>query len=201
MSNRGVVLSHSRISRRQFLSSSASLAKGSLIVLSVPAIVTACREANESREAEAAFNNLNTDEAVEFIAIAARIIPSDETPGATEAGVIYFMDNVLGDPNRGPVLEALRDGLRELQYQVATEHGLSYFSELNEQQQDELLRQNETTPFFNTLRYLTIAGTFSLPEYGGNRDNIGYNIIGYENQSSWSPPFGYYDADYMERGE
>lgn len=194
-------MSHSRINRRQFLSSSASLAKGSLLVLSVPAIVTACREASESRLQQAAFANLGAEEAAEFTAIAARIIPSDETPGATEAGVIYFMDNVLGDPERKPVLEALRDGLRELQYQVATEHNLGFFAELDAQQQDEMLRANERTAFFNTMRYLTIAGTFSLPEYGGNRDNIGYNIIGFENPGGWAPPFGFYDADYRERGE
>lgn len=194
-------MSHSRINRRQFLSSSASLAKGSLLVLSVPAIVTACREASESRLQQAAFANLGAEEAAEFTAIAARIIPSDETPGATEAGVIYFMDNVLGDPERKPVLEALRDGLRELQYQVATEHNLGFFAELDAQQQDKMLRANERTAFFNTMRYLTIAGTFSLPEYGGNRDNIGYNIIGFENPGGWAPPFGFYDADYRERGE
>jgi gluconate 2-dehydrogenase gamma chain len=194
-------LSHSRINRRQFLSSSASLAKGSLLVLSVPAIVTACREARESRQQQAAFANLGAEEAADFSAIAARIIPSDDTPGATEAGVIYFMDNVLGDPEREPILEALRDGLRELQYQVATEYNLAFFVELDVQQQDELLRANERTAFFNTMRYLTIAGTFSLPEYGGNRDNIGYNIIGFENPGGWAPPFGFYDADYRERGE
>lgn len=194
-------MSHSRINRRQFLSSSASLAKGSLLVLSVPAIVTACREARESRQQQAAFANLGAEEAADFSAIAARIIPSDDTPGATEAGVIYFMDNVLGDPEREPILEALRDGLRELQYQVATEYNLAFFVELDVQQQDELLRANERTAFFNTMRYLTIAGTFSLPEYGGNRDNIGYNIIGFENPGGWAPPFGFYDADYRERGE
>lgn len=194
-------MSHSRFNRRQFLSSSASLAKGSLLVLSVPAIVTACREASESRQQQAAFANLGAEEAAEFTAIAARIIPSDDKPGATEAGVIYFMDNVLGDPEREPVLEALRDGLRELKYQVATEYNLAFFVELDGQQQDELLRANERTAFFNTMRYLTIAGTFSLPEYGGNRDNIGYNIIGFENPGGWAPPFGFYDADYRERGE
>lgn len=194
-------MSHSRINRRQFLSSSVSFAKGSLLVLSVPAIVTACREASESRQQQAAFVNLGAEEAAEFSAIAARIIPSDETPGATEAGVIYFMDNVLGGPERESTLEALRDGLRELQYQIATEHNLGFFVELSEQQQDELLRANERTAFFNTMRYLTIAGTFSLPEYGGNRDNIGYNIIGFENPGGWAPPFGFYDADYRERGE
>ena len=194
-------MSESKLSRRNFLSSSASVARGSLLVLGMPAILTACREAQQSRLSGADFENLAEDEASEFAAIAARIIPTDETPGATEAGVIYFMDNVLGDAARVELLASLRDGLRDLQLQVVTEHGESYFHLLSAEQQDGLLRQNETTPFFNTLRYLTIAGTFSLPEYGGNRDNIGYNIIGFEHAGAWAPPYGFYDADYMEKGE
>ena len=194
-------MSEVKINRRKFLSSSASLAKGSLLVLSMPAILTACQEATESRQAGAEFQNLSADEAAEFAAIAARIIPSDDTPGATEAGAIYFMDNVLGDPVREPILAALRDGLRELQYEVATQHSESFFHLLNSDQQDELLRGIETSEFFNTIRYLTIAGTFSLPEYGGNRDNIGNNIIGMEFHNAWAPPYGYYDADFMEKGE
>ena len=47
------------LSRRDFLINSASAAKGSLLVLSVPAILTACREANESRQNEAAFKVIN----------------------------------------------------------------------------------------------------------------------------------------------
>ncbi|HBQ01551.1 MAG TPA: hypothetical protein DD672_13880, partial [Gammaproteobacteria bacterium] len=57
------------------------------------------------------------------------------------------------------------------------------------------------TPFFATMRYLTIAGTFSLPEYGGNQNKIGYQIIGFEDRGAWAAPYGYYDADYMEKGE
>ena len=33
--------------------------------------------------------------AAEIEAIAARIIPSDATPGAREAGVVYFIDRAL----------------------------------------------------------------------------------------------------------
>ena len=191
----------SSLSRRDFLLNSASLAKGSLVVLTAPALLTACREAAESRQNEAAYKVFTNEEAAELIAIAARIIPSDETPGATEAGVIYFLDNIFAEPKREQELLALRDGLRELQYQVATGPGASYFHELSEQQQDEVLRESENTPFFFTMRYLTIAGTFSLPEYGGNRDKVGYQIIGYEDRGAWSAPYGFYDADYMERGE
>lgn len=189
------------LSRRDFLASSASLAKGSLLVLSAPAILTACREASESAQTEAAFKVFSNEEAAELTAIAARIIPSDETPGATEAGVIYFLDNIFGQPQREPQLVMLRDGLRELGFQVATQTGAAYFSELTAAQQDELLRENENTPFFATMRYLTIAGTFSLPEYGGNQNKVGYQIIGFEDRGAWAAPYGFYDADYMEKGE
>ena len=189
------------LSRRDFLVNTASLAKGSLLVLSAPAILTACREASESARNEAAFTVFSNEEAAELTAIAARIIPSDDTPGATEAGVIYFLDNIFGEPQREPQLVMLRDGLRELGLQVATETGVAYFHELTEAQQDDLLAQNENTPFFATMRYLTIAGTFSLPEYGGNQDKIGYKIIGFEDRGAWAAPYGYYDADYMEKGE
>ena len=189
------------LSRRDFLVNTASLAKGSLLVLSAPAILTACREASESARNEAAFTAFSNEEAVELTAIAARIIPSDDTPGATEAGVIYFLDNIFGEPQREPQLVMLRDGLRELGLQVATETGAAHFHELTEAQQDKLLAQNEKTPFFATMRYLTIAGTFSLPEYGGNQNKIGYQIIGFEDRGAWAAPYGYYDADYMEKGE
>ena len=42
---------------------------------------------------------------------------------------------------------------------------------------------------------------FALPEYGGNRDLTGYQVIDYENQGAWTAPYGFYDADFAERGE
>lgn len=193
--------SNPALSRRRLLSNSLSLAKGSLLILGMPAILTACREAEQAILSGAEFQVLTEEEANEFAAIAARIMPSDETPGANEAGVVYFMDNVIGDESRVDILESLKNGLLEVQTQVALTHNASYFHVLDETQQDQILAEVETTPFFNTIRYLTIAGMFSLPEYGGNRDNIGNQIIGIPGQGAWAPPFGFYDADYMERGE
>ena len=188
-------------SRRNFVSSSASFARGSLLVLSMPAILTACREANEAILSGADFQTLTEEEANEFSAMAARIMPTDETPGAEEAGVIYFMDNVLGDASRVELYASLKDGMLQMQTDVALDYGASYFHQLTEAQQIELLTKIETTPFFNTIRYLTIAGMFSLPEHGGNRNGVGFEIIGMENRGAWAPPFGFYDADYMEKGE
>ncbi len=188
------------LSRRSFLKSTARTAPASVLVLTLPMVLAACREAQQARLDGADFQVLSQEEAAEFDAISARIVPSDDTAGAREAGVIYFIDTVMRE-GRDREMQALRDGLREFQTQIALSFGAPYFHELNEAEQDTMLGQIEATPFFATVRMLTIAGLLSLPEYGGNRDFIGYQLIGYDSRAAWSAPYGFYDADYMERGE
>jgi gluconate 2-dehydrogenase gamma chain len=142
---------------------------------------------------------LTPSEAAELGAIAARIIPSDDTPGATEAGAIVFIDRVLGG-SRAEFLPRVREGLGSLLESAKAAHGTA-FSALTAPQQDTLLRQIETSPFFALLRYLTICGTFALPDYGGNRNHVGWNLVGFDHRHAWQPPFGFYDADYAAKGE
>ncbi len=189
-----------QLSRRAFLRQTGIAARNSLIVLSLPVIMSSSAAASEAMLDNSAFKVLGSDEAREFAAIAARIIPTDETPGATEAGVIYFIDNVLGT-SRTEALAPMREGLASLQATAQSTYGSASFSALTTEQQDALLVSIEETEFFGTMRYMTIAGMFSLPEYGGNRDYAGWKLIGFEHKHVWSPPFGFYDADYMARGE
>ena len=189
-----------QLSRRAFLRQTGIAARNSLIVLSLPVIMSSSAAASEAMLDNSAFKVLGSDEAREFAAIAARIIPTDETPGATEAGVIYFIDNVLGT-SRTEALAPMREGLASLQATAQSTYGNARFSSLTAEQQDALLVSIEETEFFGTMRYMTIAGMFSLPEYGGNRDYAGWKLIGFEHKHVWSPPFGFYDADYMARGE
>jgi hypothetical protein len=37
---------------------------------------------------------------------------------------------------------------------------------------------------------------FALPKYGGNRDHVGWQLIGFPDQHIFQPPFGYYDREY-----
>jgi gluconate 2-dehydrogenase gamma chain len=166
----------------------------------MPAILTSCRDASEARQAGAPFRVLSAGEAAEFEAIAARIVPTDDTPGATEAGVIRFMDQVLAGI-RADSLEPMRAGLAELKTAAQETHGVPDFHALGPQQQDALLTQIEDSDFFATVRYLTLAGMFSLPEHGGNQDGVGWKLLGFDGRQAWQPPFGFYDADYAERGE
>ncbi len=187
------------LSRRALLRSTLEAVPRSAIALSMPAILAACSRATQNQLDGVGLQLLGGEEAEEFAAIADRIIPPDDTPGAREAGAVYFMDAVLGD-QRERELQILREGLQQLQIRAETEFQAAAFSALGAEQQDQLLREIENSEFFATLRYLIVAGMFALPEYGGNRDGAGYELIGYEPRSAWQPPFGYYDADYMNQG-
>ena len=188
------------LSRRSFLRNSSEVLHKSCIVLTTPMILSACKEASKGYSDSPNFKILSSNEGTEYAAIASRIIPSDESPGANEAGVVFFMDNVLSD---GRELEhnILKEGLKNLRAMGVENFGVSGFYSLNTDQQDQLLEEIEGAEFFETMRYLTIAGMLSLPEYQGNRDNIGFKMLGYENRHAWASPYGYYDTGYPLLGD
>lgn len=185
------------LSRRKLLMALLSTSTG---ILSLPAVLEAAEHASAAHHQDKSLTTLGVAEAAEFAAIAARILPTTETPGATEAGVIYFIDTVLSS-SRSELLAPLREGLAALQHAAHSNYGDPHFSKLEPAEQDVLLHTIEKTEFFATMRFLTLAGMFALPEYGGNREHMGWDLIGFDHRHAWQPPFGYYDADYAQRGE
>ena len=138
--------------------------------------------------------------AVEIKAIAGQIIPDDETPGADRAGVIWFIDRALAGydaDNR----ELYKRGLGEMQVKRAELFpGSTSIAGLSKDQQIQLLRSMEKSEFFQLVRYHTILGFFGHPKYGGNRDQVGWKLIGVEYAMQYQPPFGYYDAEAAKEG-
>ena len=44
-----------------------------------------------------------------------------------------------------------------------------------------------------------VAGFFGMSSYGGNRDNVGWKLLGLDGEHhGFEPPFGYYDAEYLK---
>lgn len=187
------------VSRRFFLQ--GTLAGSSALRLSTPVILALSEAACSAKDKGATFEVLATSEAKELDAIAARILPTTDTPGAREAGVIYFMDKALGSFMQDD-LASLRNGLAKFQSAVATSYpGAQLFSDLNDSDQDKYLQTQDHTAFFGRVRFMTIAGFFGMSSYGGNRDQVGWELIGFDgHRGAWESPFGYYDAEYM-RGE
>lgn len=122
-----------------------------------------------------------------------RVFPSDATgPGATEAGVVIYIDRQLAGPygrdkyryTKGPFVESVpehgyqgKENPREIyRAGIAT---LGPFVDLTPEQQDDKLRSMEKTIFFQMLRSHTLEGMFSDPMHGGNAGLIGWQLIGF----------------------
>lgn len=132
--------------------------------------------------------------AAEIEAIAAQIIPDDDTPGARQAGVIWFIDGALAGYDRDK-REIYTRGLAAAQAKRAQMFpGSASIAALSSAQQIQLLKAIEQTEFFQEVRRHSILGFFGHPKYGGNRGTVGWKLIGFEYSMSYQPPFGYYDA-------
>jgi gluconate 2-dehydrogenase gamma chain len=126
-------------------------------------------------------------------AAAERIFPSDASgPGATEAGVVIYIDRQLAGPygsdkyrfTQAPFVESDpehgyqgKPTPREI-YRAGV-LSLADFIELSPAQQDQKLRAIEASQFFRLLRQHTMEGMFSDPMHGGNAGLIGWQLIGY----------------------
>ena len=186
--------------RRDVLKHSGSALGGSWIALGMPAILATASIAARAATEKSNFRVLSSSEATECEAIAARIIPSGDSPGAREAGVSDCIDTVLADIDPA-ILEPMRKGVLSLQTDIRKTYEIAVCADLSQAQQIEALQSIEDTEFFGTLRFLTIAGMFCDPSHGGNRNRVGWELIGFEGPGGTQPPFGYYDADYARRGE
>ena len=174
------------ISRRQWLALSPLSA----------AVLAAQQHAHDVMRASkpAALSVLNAEEAREIEALLAQIIPTDASPGAREAGVIYFIDRALAtfDADKRAVYT---EGLKQAQVKQRELFANSKsIAALQTDEQIRLLRAIENTDFFEQLRTHTIMGFFGNPSYGGNREQAGWKLIGFEDKHQFEPPFGYYDG-------
>ncbi len=172
----------------------------------------------------------------------ARIIPTDEHPGAREAGTIEFLDRYLSgidavyakpdgsgfetlDGKRAEAWQRRIDAVRTIYVEGITEldrrgqalYGVA-FARLTDEQQDRILTDLErperaaeaqleraqataawTPPvepalqqtsaevdlaFFPLLCLHTRQGFYADPVYGGNKDRVGWRLIGFEGPAS-----------------
>jgi gluconate 2-dehydrogenase gamma chain len=201
------------LSRRNFLLQAGTGLSAAWVTAHWPALLAASTHAHLAAKSAAPpkFEFFTPEQAAEIDAITARIIPSDDTPGAREAGVVYFIDHGLTTFATDDQ-KTYREGLPELQARVDELFpGVAKFSALTPEQQDEVLhtfdehaqparRSIRARPgaqnFFETVQQHTIMGFLIDPDFGGNHGGAGWKVIGREREHMFQAPFGYYDKDY-----
>jgi hypothetical protein len=201
------------LNRRDFLLRSCSSLTAIWISSHWPSLCSAATHARHAVQAPETvkLGFFTPAQAVEVDAICARIIPTTDTPGAREAGVVYFIDRAL-TTFAIEQQKDYREGLPELEVRT---HELfptvEKFSGATPEQQDEVLRLYDETVakpsrrpfrgmsgsnFFETVRTQTIVGFLLDPDAGGDPKGVGWTVIGREREHMFHSPFGFYDKDY-----
>ena len=123
-----------------------------------------------------------------LVALCEQIIPADQDAGATDAGVINFIDRQtdLRFPEDLPIY---RKGVAALQITCDRQYGAP-FEHLNASVQIETMKSMESgrltgehwegisqQSFFNLIRNRTMQGFYGSPRHGGNRNYASYRML------------------------
>jgi len=162
-----------RITRRKFIQVTTAAAAGSMV---------SCRASRSP------WRFFTLEEGQTVGAICERLIPSDQDPGATEAGAVDFIDLQLGGPYKR-YRAAYRQGLRGVEQWSRQRFG-HRFMELSAQSQDDVLRDLEkgvaagdawqgisAKDFFSLILNHTMQGFYGDPRHGGNRGRVSWKML------------------------
>ena len=132
---------------------------------------------------------LTDAEAARVVALAEQIIPADKDPGATDAGVVYYIDKQLSGKFKKH-LPTYRQGLVCLDETAQKMFGAPFLS-IEFVKQTELLRALESgkvpagiwtafssCSFFDLVLTHTMQGFYGSPRHGGNKDYMSYRMLG-----------------------
>jgi hypothetical protein len=185
-------------SRRSFLAATSRLLTSAWLTSNWPAVAAAAAHADHAASGAPAESHpsLSAREAADVDAISAQIVPGGATPGAREAHAVQFIDRALAT-FFAAWAPAFRSGLADFQAAFARSHpGIRSFAAAGNEAQIEFLKAVDHSPFFESVRALTLLGMFSSPKYGGNFRGAGWKLLGFEDRHVFEPPFGHYDREY-----
>ncbi len=148
------------MNRRKFLHATAAAAAGT---------AAGCGSSGPHRFLTAA-------EARTLQSVCACLIPADIDPGATQAGVIHYIDRQLARKFREHQ-RTYREGLA-----AANAIASGDFAAAAPGRQEEILREMETRPdtraFFNIVVAHAMQGFYGNPRHGGNRNFVSWRMLG-----------------------
>jgi gluconate 2-dehydrogenase gamma chain len=142
-----------------------------------------------TRTVPPAYRFFTEAEAALLIPICEQIIPRDDAPGATDAGVIYYIDRQVSTV-LSRCQQDYRLGLESFR-KTCLQCYKKDFEHLTFEQQTEALRLIESgrapkelwektsqQSFFNLVLDHTRQGFYGSPRHGGNRDYASYRMLG-----------------------
>jgi gluconate 2-dehydrogenase gamma chain len=114
-------------------------------------------------------------------AICDQIVPRDDFPSASEAGVLNYIDRQLVRHYR-PHQDAYRDGLEQVETESRKRFGKE-MAELGGADQLAVVTdlERDQRAFFEMVRNHTLEGYYGSPRHGGNREELSWKMLGLDN--------------------
>ena len=120
-------------------------------------------------------------------ALVDRIIPADDFPAASEAGVVTYLDQLIGLrlPERSAEIAVGLDAIDS----VAEETYNASFAVLPVEDQDSLISEllsrgslanRNLSEFLSSMINYASEGYYANPENGGNVNSVSWKMIGFE---------------------
>jgi gluconate 2-dehydrogenase gamma chain len=161
MSSRGKT---GTLTRRQLLSGAA---------LGGVSLTIGCRLGRSS-----AWEFLSDEQARTLAALCDQVVPADDFPSASQAGVLDYIDRQLARVYRRH-RAAYSDGLVRLDTLSRTRFGRGIAAlsvDLQFQAVTAFAEQDKS--FFELVRNHTLEGYYGSPRHGGNRDAVSWRMLG-----------------------
>jgi len=123
-----------------------------------------------------------------IIAFCEQLIPKDQSPGATDAGVVFYIDRQLASVFNYDQ-DTYRNGIKNLQ-DYCTNTYKSAFEKLSSDDQIKILTAMESnqisedkwpkqkpSDFFNLVLSHAMQGFYGSPIHGGNKDYMSFEML------------------------
>lgn len=153
-----------------------TLARRDFVVAAVAAgtaFLPGCRSSQQSD-----WEFLSEQDARTLTAICDQIIPADDFPSASQAGVVDFIDRQLVRHFRRHGA-AYRDGLQQANALSKKRYG-DELAALTPARQLEVVQaiEQKDRDFFELVRDHALEGYYGAPRHGGNRDGLSWRMLG-----------------------
>jgi gluconate 2-dehydrogenase gamma chain len=147
-------------------------------------------------ERQGSWDFLSDGHARALAALCDQIIPGDDFPSASQAGVVTYIDRQLGRHYQRHQ-DAYRNGLDEADALSRQRFGRT-LADISSPQQLAIVTalEQQNRPFFELVRRHTLEGFYGSPRHGGNRDAASWRMLGLAEP----PPLGRAQYDLKNGG-
>lgn len=116
-----------------------------------------------------------------------RLLPRDEDPGALDANVPEYIDHALQAQQLRKMKDDFSGGLNALDRRCERMHQVGFAKATPAQQDDVLAVAFKEAPessgeykWYDLLVTLTMEGFLGDPSYGGNKNKVGWKLMGFD---------------------